>query len=186
MEFTLFNRLDHAIAACGSNPPDAVLLDLNLPDSQGLDTFKRFSECCPQLPVIVLTVTDLVETATEAVRLGAEDYLVKGEFTGQLLVRAIRYAIERKANAIRLLQANELLEERVQERTEELVETNESLLREIEERVRTEDALRVSEEKFRTYFEHAGEGIFIIDSETTILAANPWRSIFWGTRTRRG
>ncbi len=81
---------------------DAILLDLHLPDCNGLDSLVQIKEHAPDIPILVLTglnedYADLtVRTlAVEAVRLGAQDYLVKGSFEGELLIRAIRYAIER-------------------------------------------------------------------------------------------
>lgn len=73
-----------------------VLLDLNLTDSQGLDTLARLSEHAPMLPVIVLTGVEDVHLAQLAVRKGAQDYLVKGEVSPGILDRAIRLAWERK------------------------------------------------------------------------------------------
>lgn len=75
---------------------DIVMLDLGLPDSQGLHTFLRVQEKSPALPIIVLTGNDNDEVATHAVHRGAQDYLVKGQVTGGLMIRSIRYAIERK------------------------------------------------------------------------------------------
>ncbi len=84
---------------------DAVLLDLSLPDSRGLATVEQATSLNPRLPIIVLTGLDDEGTATEAVRKGAQDYLVKGNVDGALLVRSIRYAVERKRaeEAIRAL-----------------------------------------------------------------------------------
>ena len=76
--------------------PDVILLDLGLPDSQGMETFMRVFAQAPDVPIVVLTGHNDAERAVEAVRAGAQDYLVKGELCGGLLVRAIRYAIERK------------------------------------------------------------------------------------------
>ncbi len=75
---------------------DLGLLDLNLPDSEGLQTYSRFREAAPRLPVIVVTGLDDANLALTAMREGAQDYLVKGELGAKLLHRAIRYAIERK------------------------------------------------------------------------------------------
>jgi GAF domain-containing protein/CheY-like chemotaxis protein len=73
-----------------------VLLDLSLPDSHGLETFARVHARAPQVPIIVLSGFDDRVLAVRAVREGAQDYLVKGNVDPDLLVRAIRYAIERK------------------------------------------------------------------------------------------
>ena len=83
------------------NQPDAprfavILLDLNLPDGRGLDCLKRLRERCGDTPIIVLTGDDDASLAIEAVRQGAQDYIVKQEMSGRLLVRAMRYAIERE------------------------------------------------------------------------------------------
>ncbi len=74
---------------------EILLLDLALPDSLGLATFHSACREVPETPIIVLTGNDDEELALRAVREGAQDYLLKSEVTGPLLVRAIRYAIER-------------------------------------------------------------------------------------------
>jgi len=74
---------------------DVILSDLSLPDSQGIDTFIKIHSQVPQVPIIMLTGFDDEELAVRAVREGAQDYLIKGRVDGDLLVRAIRYAIER-------------------------------------------------------------------------------------------
>ncbi|MFH1092554.1 MAG: PAS domain S-box protein [Candidatus Omnitrophota bacterium] len=74
---------------------DAVLLDLSLPDSTGLDTFNRLYEKAFSIPILVLTGLDNKEMAAAAVKAGAQDYLVKGDLNGNLLVNALRYGIER-------------------------------------------------------------------------------------------
>jgi signal transduction histidine kinase len=88
---------------------DAVLLDLNLPDSQGIDTVVRLREPDPALPIVVLTATSDEETAFAALAAGAQDYLVKDELESALLQRTIRYAIERS----RIAQDQALLERRL-------------------------------------------------------------------------
>ncbi|MDP2708214.1 MAG: diguanylate cyclase, partial [Burkholderiales bacterium] len=75
---------------------DVVLLDLSLPDSQGLETIHLVHAHRPEIPIVVLTGIEDDTLAVEAVQAGAQDYLVKGQINGNLLVRAIRYAIERK------------------------------------------------------------------------------------------
>lgn len=77
-------------------PPDVILVDLGLPDSQGLETFQRLNAHAPDLPIIVLTGLDDSRLAQEALRGEAQDYLVKGKVDGDQLVRSIRYSIERK------------------------------------------------------------------------------------------
>lgn len=74
---------------------DLLLLDLSLPDGEGLDTLRQVHSVAPNLPVIVLTGLDDEDIAIAAVREGAQDYLIKGKFDEPLLARAIRYALER-------------------------------------------------------------------------------------------
>ncbi|MFZ1731488.1 MAG: PAS domain S-box protein [Bacteroidota bacterium] len=92
--------------------PDVILLDLHLPDSEGLNTPREILALAPQIPIIIYSGNTDVELAIEAVRLGAQDYLLKGEAREPLLSRAMRYAIERKHTALELEQAHTILEER--------------------------------------------------------------------------
>lgn len=89
-------RMAEALPAVGEPGWDVVLLDLSLPDGHGLSNIERLQQAAPALPLVVLTGTDDEQLAMRAVHAGAQDYLVKGQATGPLLVRALRYAIERK------------------------------------------------------------------------------------------
>jgi two-component system, NarL family, sensor kinase len=90
------HSLSEALEHLARGGIDLVLLDLGLPDSQGLDTFLRAYEPASHLPFLVLTGYADKTLGSTAVRKGAQDFLSKGEVTGSLLHRAIRYAIERK------------------------------------------------------------------------------------------
>jgi diguanylate cyclase (GGDEF)-like protein len=92
---TNVERVASALELLRDHSPDVVLLDLSLPDSQGLATFNEVRVRRPDLPIIVLTGLDDQELATEAVKAGAQDYLVKGKIDADSLARSIRYAIER-------------------------------------------------------------------------------------------
>jgi len=72
-----------------------ILLDLSLPDSHGLDTIERILKSVDEVPIIVLTGTDNLMLAIEAVKSGAQDYLIKGNLNRMLLERSIYYSIER-------------------------------------------------------------------------------------------
>ena len=93
---TQADRLASGLEALQGGRVGLVLLDLTLPDSVGLDTFMRFHARAPEVPIIVLTGTDDEELALNAVKNGAQDYLIKGAVGGGLLLRAMRYALERK------------------------------------------------------------------------------------------
>src|SRR5947208_13625198 len=92
------DRLDEAIARLARSGVDVVLLDLGLPDSQGLDTFVRVRREAPKEPIVVISGLDDERVALEAVRSGAQDYLVKGGIGGPLLARVLRYGIERNGD----------------------------------------------------------------------------------------
>jgi serine phosphatase RsbU (regulator of sigma subunit) len=89
-----------------------VLLDLSLPDSQGLSTFTTVHREARGVPIIVMSGLDDQTVAVNAVHQGAQDYLVKGQVSGQLLVRAMHYAIERKRTAEQLASYAEELRKR--------------------------------------------------------------------------
>jgi signal transduction histidine kinase len=97
LEFELVcaERLHTAIELANNRPIDAVLLDLGLPDCQGIESLNRMRKHAPRLPIVVMTGIGDEDLAVEAASRGAQDYLVKGEFTGSVLSRIIRYAIER-------------------------------------------------------------------------------------------
>ncbi|WP_104909805.1 hybrid sensor histidine kinase/response regulator [Nostoc sp. 'Lobaria pulmonaria (5183) cyanobiont'] len=96
-------RLSEALKYLAKEIFDVILLDLSLPDSQGLETFVIAHDQAKATPIIVLTGIDDETLATRAMQQGAQDYLVKGQVTGDLLVRSMRYAIERQRadNALR-------------------------------------------------------------------------------------
>jgi diguanylate cyclase (GGDEF)-like protein/PAS domain S-box-containing protein len=76
---------------------DIILLDLGLPDAQGLEAIRRTRAVAPRAPLVVLTGLDDESLATHALQEGAQDYLIKGQIDTRGLLRALRYAIERKA-----------------------------------------------------------------------------------------
>jgi DNA-binding NarL/FixJ family response regulator len=89
-------QLSVATEILRNEPFDLVLLDLSLPDSQGLDTFSRLYPHAICLPIVILTDFNDESLALQAVQAGAQDYFVKGQADAECLVRALRYAIERK------------------------------------------------------------------------------------------
>jgi len=88
--------LADGVAVLKARPVDIVLADLNLPDSFGIDTCRTLHKAAPSVPIIVLTGLADEEKSLEAMQVGAQDYLVKGEIDGNVLSRAIRYSIERQ------------------------------------------------------------------------------------------
>jgi PAS domain S-box-containing protein len=90
------SRLADGLEYVGSDEIDIILLDLKLPDSQGIMTFEKLYACSQKVPIIVLTAIDNDELALAAVQKGAQDYLLKDQVNSRSLIRAIRYAVERK------------------------------------------------------------------------------------------
>ena len=137
-------RLADALEKIRNDRFDVVLSDLGLPDSVGLGRVEAIAACNPALPLVVLTGMDDAELGRDAIIHGAQDYLVKGDADGKLIVRTLRYAIERKRLEAGLREANESLERRVEERTAELEAVNRKL--------------QVSESRFRGLTELASDG----------------------------
>ncbi len=100
---------------------DAVLLDLSLPDSHGLETFRAMHAQAPRVPIVILSGCDDEALALSAVQSGAQDYLPKSKIDGALLIRSVRYAMERQASEDQIRALNAELESRVRQRTQELV-----------------------------------------------------------------
>jgi diguanylate cyclase (GGDEF)-like protein/PAS domain S-box-containing protein len=96
VDVTHVDRLGKGLERLSGDAFDVVLLDFSLPDSFGMETFRRAHAAAPRIPIIVLTSLDDNELAVQAVREGAQDYLVKREADTRLLVRAMLYAIERQ------------------------------------------------------------------------------------------
>src|SRR5437870_9806328 len=95
-EIEVVERLGSGIEALHQDHFDVVLADLNLPDSYGLDTFRALQECCPDTAIILRTGLEDERIAAQALKQGAQDYLVKSQIEARSLDRSIRYAIERK------------------------------------------------------------------------------------------
>jgi len=121
-DLTMKNSLSSGLELLTREDVDAVLLDLNLPDSFGLETFYKIHKEKAKIPILILTGLSDRELAVKAVREGAGDYLLKDEVDDRLLRRSISYAIERKKTEEELLLAQNNLEKKVHERTIELKE----------------------------------------------------------------
>lgn len=87
--------------------PNLILLDLSLPDSVGIESFKHINNIAPNIPIIVLTGLSDMDMALETMAAGAQDYLVKSEFDEKLLSKSIQYSIERKRNLENIRVSNE-------------------------------------------------------------------------------
>ena len=96
------DRLSTGLSRLRKGGIDVVVLDLGLPDSQGLDTFFEVRNQATECPIVVLTGLDDETVGTEAIRAGAQDYLIKDEVNSKLLARILRHAIERERVSSRI------------------------------------------------------------------------------------
>lgn len=136
------DRLSIGAEQCSHRAFDVVLLDLSLPDSHGLETVWLAKGFCGHLPIIVLTSLADEQVAMDALQSGAQDYLVKGRITTELLSRAMRYAMERHKNLRAIEQARAGLEQKVRDRTAALTHTVGVLQTEVVLRKEAEENLR--------------------------------------------
>jgi two-component system, cell cycle sensor histidine kinase and response regulator CckA len=95
-EFTHVESMSEAEVHLAERAVDVILLDLGLPDAQGLEAVRRAHAAAPRVPLVVLTGRDDELLAAQALREGAQDYLLKGQIEAPGLLRSLRYAIERK------------------------------------------------------------------------------------------
>ena len=155
-------RLSEALNRLKDGDIDLALVDLGLPDSQGISTFRTLHKAAPGIPLIVLTGNADHELAVTAVKEGAQDYLVKGEVVGNVVMRAARYAVERKR-----------AEDAIQQGIAKIEASRRTLLSVVEDQKRTEDQLRESEEKFRNVFENSaiGKSITSLDGSVSVNPA---------------
>ncbi|WP_269539136.1 hybrid sensor histidine kinase/response regulator [Cerasicoccus fimbriatus] len=132
----------------GQNHYDALLVDLNLPDSNGNQTLLKILDHAPEIPVIVMTGIGDRADGLHAMQLGAQDFLVKGDFHSELLVRTIRYSIERHNFSLQLRQMAAQLKERTQQ-------------------------LSKSEAHIRELINISEDALLVVDQDEKVQFANP-------------
>jgi PAS domain S-box-containing protein len=159
-------------------PVDLILLDINLPDINGYQVMSYIHTEHPDTMVIVMTGDASTESAVEALRKGAYDYLRK-PFENTELLATLKNAGDHKTAIVlrkkaeeELKRQNEILEQLVEKRTIKLRRVNKKLKQELEKRLYTEKALKESEEKFRELVELLPEAIFEMDLEGNITFVN--------------
>lgn len=107
-ELVHVERMDKAEAYLAAHAVDIILLDLGLPDAQGLGAVRRTRAAAPHVPLVVLTGLDDEALAAQTLHEGAQDYLTKGQIDARGLLRSLRYAIERKTIEDELRQAQKM------------------------------------------------------------------------------
>ncbi len=180
------DRLSKALECIGTSRFDIILLDLGLPDSDGLETLRAMLSHPAGFPIVVLTGNNDEQTGLAAVREGAQDYLVKGQTDKNQLTRSIKYAIERKQAENALQELNDTLDERIVERTAQLTSANEKLqetlhklhLHQIElkmqneELQRTQVELDASRTRYFDFYNLAPVGFLTTSDSGLIMEAN--------------
>ena len=124
---TVSQSLREGLALLRDHTYSVILLDLGLPDSHGLDSFHHVHEQVPGVPIVVLTGLSDEDMARKLVKLGAQDYLMKGQIGSQILMRSINYSIERKKTEDTLRSSEELLDTFLNSSTEGFGIMNENL-----------------------------------------------------------
>jgi len=170
---TNVNRLKTGFEKLFQESFDVLLLDLNLPDSWGFDTFIRTYDQSPELPIVILSGFDDEDIAVKAVREGAQDYLIKGEIDGRILSRSIYYAIERKNIEKQLIKTQKDLRKLIEWHEEELKETGRKLKSEkhmseiLEKRLEgTAEDLKIEKFKLNILINNLSVGILIVDASS--------------------
>src|ERR1700722_12377260 len=107
-ELTQVETMREAETHLAGSAVDIILLDLGLPDAQGLESIRRARAVAPHVPLVVLTALDDEAMAAQALKAGVQDYLIKGQIDARGLLRALRYAVERKGMQEELFQEKEL------------------------------------------------------------------------------
>ncbi len=101
-DFREAETLSDSLGLIQNEPVDLAILDLNLPDTEGLATLKSLYAAAPSVPIIVLTGLDDADLGLKAIQVGAQDFLVKGDLAPELIRRSVRYALERHKILMRL------------------------------------------------------------------------------------
>lgn len=101
------DSLGAAMEVLANNPIDVILLDLGLPDSKDLESLEKILSIYPEMPIIIQTALGRPDVIMNSLNSGAEDYLVKGEYTSTLLIKSIRYSIERRKAIIQKMHSEE-------------------------------------------------------------------------------
>jgi signal transduction histidine kinase len=170
-EFQSFHavRLGQAFEYAAAMSFDLILLDLSLPDAQGLETVTRMTAAAPSVPIVVMTGMNDQSVAIEAMRMGAQDYLVKGQVDEAMLGRTIRYAIERKkaeAEINRQLERQKVLND---------------IDRAIASTLDLESVMKILLEKVGQVFPQFGSMVHLLSPQKDVLEALTFRKVDAGS-----
>ncbi len=168
--------------------PDLVLVDLRMPELDGLKVLAEVRMTSPETPIIIVSGTGVIGDALEALRLGAWDYILKPIHDMRILEYAVRKSLERSRLLIENRKYQKYLEDEIKKRTAELERLNEELKQELNERIHAETALRESEKRFRTVLETNPDPVVLYDLMGRVVYFNPafTRVFGWELEERLG
>jgi PAS domain S-box-containing protein len=175
LEFVHEKTLAAGISRLAGGEFDCILLDLGLPDSQGIETVRAVRQAQSEIPIVVLTGLDDAVSGVQALQEGAQDYLVKSHMNGFSLARSIQYAHERNRIEAELIRKNRELmaaEEKLQEQNEELQAIEEELRRNNEELLGTEQILRERTQYLENLITYANAPIVVLNPKFQITRFN--------------
>ena len=152
--------------------PDLVLLDLLMPEMDGLSVLEKITEISPQTPVIVISGTKSISDVVEALRLGACDYLLKPIEDLSVLLHSVNSALERTRLRRENQSYREHLEEKVTQITQKIRQANEELKNEIATRKEIEKSLRKSEKRFKMIFQDMPSNLMLTNADGEIIDCN--------------
>ncbi len=164
--------LSETLDFLSENQIDLIICDLNVTDSHGLDTFIKLHQAYRDTPIIILSGDEDEALALKAVKIGAQDYLMKREVKANLLIRSIQYAIQRKNERLQAEAALKRSAEELRRRNQDLINTNEKLQDEITRRIKVEQALKASEEELRLIFDNSPDTFIRVDADKNVLYSN--------------
>lgn len=172
---------DMALKSVQADAPDLILLDVNMPEMNGYEVCQRLklNHLTRDIPIIFLSALDEVTNKVEAFSIGGVDYITKPFRIEEVLVRVETQLVIKRTRED-LQKAYDELELRVRERTSELVQANLALQSEIAGRKMVEEALRQSEEQYRTLVETSPSAILLTDTSGTIRFCNQQAAVLFG------
>ena len=160
---------------------DLVVLDIVMPGMNGIEVLEhirgKFSS--PELPVLMLTVKDDIDEVVSALELGANDYVTR-PIDYSVLVARIKTLITYKKTQDSIRQSQTVLESRIAERTNELVQANRALKVEVSERQQAEEQVKLSEDRYRLLYNDTPSMFFTLDTYGKILSANQFGADYLG------
>lgn len=171
-ETTAFATVREAMDYLKYTMPDIIILDLNLPDSVGINTFIKIHQMAADTPIIILSAEEDENQALRAVKIGAQDYLMKRDVRNVLLIRAINYAVQRRIERKQAESALRKYAEELKARNSALTDANQRLEQEIARRGVVEQALRESQDEISKIFVNSPDIIYRLDSFGKIFYIN--------------